>query len=953
MLKINNVFKKAVLKGVVLFFMPFCSLIAIPANAADAPSININLSSSAVNLKLSPTKNQSAFGTADLRVDITTTNTGYVASMNIPQRNMAYTLPGNDRTIDSLDSNAGGYTEETFTANRWGYRIGAGNFLAIPETQEIASNTDPNNQDSTTITFASKVDFSLPAGDYATDVMITAVAVTPTLTLQSIDTWKDTVAKNQVVLAQDERDSKWYHVGRLEDGNLWILDNLELDLTDSDVLSGLSPTNTNATSTSLTSLRSGNRAAGDKYATAGVSNWTSTGSFSVPLVNMVSKDVVPDNAPQNSEGNNKVGGYYNYCAASAGSYCHDKNSSYGSNGNTTEDICPAGWRMPTGGIGGEYSALAAVIYGSTEATDDATAVANYRSALSLPLAGFYRGSSVINRGSKGHFLSNTKSNVNSQSVLFVGSSEIRTTTAILGRDDGVTVRCIAKRPDVTITYNANGGTGTMAAQTITDGQIAAGTNRLNSNTFARTDYNFNGWNTKADGSGISYSNDTIYSGGSVTLYAQWAGKVTITFDANGGTGTMASQQKYLNESVRLKDNTFTRANYRFNGWNTAADGSGTSYIDGAYYGGPSTTLYAQWVAQDTITFNANGGTGTMTSQKKDSGKTVALKENTFTREGYVFMGWNTQANGSGTSYADKASYSGGSVTLYAQWLHPTATFDSAYSAEGKTKQTVGGVQYYTMQDMSSSICVSVAIGERTKLVDTRDNTIYNVGKMGDGRCWFLDNLALDLTETKGKDLIDKTNASGETISNFFDNEIANYNPFTEGQPDWGYPYVYVSDKDNYDQSDSNGYWEYGVLYNICAASAGSMCPGSDNFDDLTEDICPAGWRLPEGYNYDDDDSLDEYTKLVTSITGENQHEYEGSAVDTIRSALRLPFSPSYSSYGANITSLWTSTFVGATMWYPQYDVLFADTGYLYTTTDNAQAPFGQVADMLNVRCIAK
>ena len=73
---------------------------------------------------------------------------------------------------------------------------------------------------------------------------------------------------------------------------------------------------------------------------------------------------------------------------------------------------------------------------------------------------------------------------------------------------------------------------------------------------------------------------------------------TVTFNANGGTGTMSTQT--ANVPTALTTNTFTRAGYTFSGWNTAADGSGTAYADGATYSfAADITLYAQWTALPT------------------------------------------------------------------------------------------------------------------------------------------------------------------------------------------------------------------------------------------------------------------------------------------------------------------------------------------------------------------
>ena len=84
----------------------------------------------------------------------------------------------------------------------------------------------------------------------------------------------------------------------------------------------------------------------------------------------------------------------------------------------------------------------------------------------------------------------------------------------------------------------------------------------------------------------------------VTLWAVYGTPKTVTFDANGGTGTMAPQSSGTAES--LEPNEFTRADYAFTGWNTQGNGSGTSYANGATYGFTSdATLYAQWASAPT------------------------------------------------------------------------------------------------------------------------------------------------------------------------------------------------------------------------------------------------------------------------------------------------------------------------------------------------------------------
>lgn len=93
---------------------------------------------------------------------------------------------------------------------------------------------------------------------------------------------------------------------------------------------------------------------------------------------------------------------------------------------------------------------------------------------------------------------------------------------------------------------------------------------------------------------------TLIDRGTVTILVGTAPTTTVTFNANSGTGSMASQSS--NVSAPLTSNTFTRSGYTFSGWNTAANGSGTAYADGATYNFQvNRTLYAQWTA------NASGG----------------------------------------------------------------------------------------------------------------------------------------------------------------------------------------------------------------------------------------------------------------------------------------------------------------------------------------------------------
>ncbi len=166
-----------------------------------------------------------------------------------------------------------------------------------------------------------------------------------------------------------------------------------------------------------------------------------------------------------------------------------------------------------------------------------------------------------------------------------------------------------KKETYTVTFNANGGTGTMAAQTFTEGEAQA----LTRNAFTYDGYTFSGWNTVQGGSGASYPDEyTITATADMTLYAQWTSNgtnpppsptpgptpgntITVTFDANGGTGEMAPQTFTVGTAQTLTANAFTKENNWFTGWNTAIDGQGTAYTDSQEITvTENMTLYAQW-----------------------------------------------------------------------------------------------------------------------------------------------------------------------------------------------------------------------------------------------------------------------------------------------------------------------------------------------------------------------
>ena len=176
---------------------------------------------------------------------------------------------------------------------------------------------------------------------------------------------------------------------------------------------------------------------------------------------------------------------------------------------------------------------------------------------------------------------------------------------------------------------------------------------------------------------------------------------TLHFEPNGGSGMMIDQHVKVGGTATINTNTFTKEDSSFGGWNTAADGTGTSYPNNYNITsdlgntGDVITLYATWNPARSywVHFDANGGTGTMANEKFIiDGGNKTLTQNAFTRTNYEFRGWNTMPDGSGTHYDDEqvvnnlTTVENDVITLYAEWWkiqysHPgTAVFDGTVNS---------------------------------------------------------------------------------------------------------------------------------------------------------------------------------------------------------------------------------------------------------------------------------
>ena len=197
----------------------------------------------------------------------------------------------------------------------------------------------------------------------------------------------------------------------------------------------------------------------------------------------------------------------------------------------------------------------------------------------------------------------------------------------------------------------------------------------------RSGYQFQGWNTAADGSGSPFDENTTVTA-NIKVYAQWrqqsaAGEYMVYFNKNGGDTEASPVEKAVVPPVTTIDalpTPPTRTGYTFAGWNTEANGSGTDF-DATTLVNADIHVYAQWTGNTyRITCEKNGGD----TDADPKVITVTVPNNTIlyftsnnsftrpTRSGYIQIGWNTAENGLGDEYTPQTVVTA-DVTVYAQW----------------------------------------------------------------------------------------------------------------------------------------------------------------------------------------------------------------------------------------------------------------------------------------------
>ena len=595
----------------------------------------------------------------------------------------------------------------------------------------------------------------------------------------------------EVIALTDSRDNNTYAIAKYGDNQCWMMENLRLDLSRSGLeISGL---NTNTPTSNFASFINNNHP-------ASTNSFCDTNSAScmdqvLHNTNNTNRSLNASyNANNTSSSWYSYGNYYNWYTATAG---HGTNSLDTPGVEVGGDICPAGWRLPSGyGSVGDLAKLDKAMGGDGKAHTDGTGVAIAASLRwrSYPYNFIYGGEQKVNTAAN-RYISSSYATLNTTGTqrttnLWIKSSSSNFVSNTTQKTRGQTVRCVASSKHTgigNIHYDANGGIGSMSDDTNVNFGVTVAAN----NAFTKPYNTFVGWNTSANGTGVmvaeggsvaaAVNHMGVTDGGTLTLYAIWEPKYRLVYNANGADdGSMSSAEVSLSglASLVLVASNYSRVGYGFAGWS----------------------------------FDSNAGT------KLVNGESIAV------------YGANERVmiNNLFLQNADNTN----TITLYAVWLPE----DSA-----KTMQTFG-----------ASDCSVMNVGSVVALRDTRDDNIYTIAKLEDGKCWMSENLRLDPSAVS----FDNSNTNAPTSTFVTEASSSASSDFSCSSDNSGCDdkVVFNTNAVNRDYTasyDSNevysSWYGYGTMYNWYTVTAGNgnYAMSSGN---VSGDICPAGWRLPTGGN---------------------------------------------------------------------------------------------------------
>ena len=357
----------------------------------------------------------------------------------------------------------------------------------------------------------------------------------------------------------------------------------------------------------------------------------------------------------------------------------------------------------------------------------------------------------------------------------------------------VTLKANWEANGYTLTANANGGsipstsgwtgTGTTSTKTVkydsTYGTLPTPT---------RTGYTFNNWWTSPSGGSRVYTTTKMNSTSGATIYAHWTPNIyKITLDKQSGSG--GTNEIYLKYNTAWCSNSSgtatitsitkpTRTGYTFGGYYTDKNGTGTQIINASgsitgskTYIASADTLYAKWTANTySIVFDKNGGSGSMSNQSMTYDKASNLTTNTYTRQGYYFVGWSKTKLGvqstipTSNIYKDEASVNNlatsGSITLYAVWLDTWANHATTPTGSGSSTSPYIIDSAEDLAWMINNHGSALKYFKQTKAINLSKYNWYPIGTSDKPFKGVYDGQGYEITNLN---ILEITNASGNKI----------------------------------------------------------------------------------------------------------------------------------------------------------------------------------------------
>ena len=585
-------------------------------------------------------------------------------------------------------------------------------------------------------------------------LMLYAMWVQSSGELQSFNSC-ESMAVGSVIALTDNRDGNTYTVAKMPDGACWMTENMRLDLSNPNVQITAANTN-NPTEAFRNSVNNNNLQSTTAFCENVNSGCINQVYFNNDNVN-----------PESSHYNVSNGVYYNWYSATAGNGLYNTIDGEPVAG----DICPVGWRLPSAyGTDTDLINLDIALGGNGQ---NETVPSEVNRWLKYPInyifSGQIKARTLTDVGFSGNFYSSEGTTYERASNFWLKKDLAGFNANASSKHRGQAVRCMMKKT-YKVKYDKNVPSNVSIDGTMPDQTIARGLRKkLTKNTFTHTYadhslYEFKNWNTKSDGSGVTYNDEAEVENlapvdGTITLYAQWNvvhySDVTVLFDNEAISGFAA---------------------------------------ENSYYGDVST--------------NSNGGVVEMAN-----GKSYRISFDLDVD--YEFVRYEVSSGTIDSTTASPTNY----------------TVSNNATIQIITKEREHPLY---IQNLDSSVCSSTA-----KLVtDIRDNQQYLVKRLADGKCWMIDDLRLG-SEPLSQGL-SSSNTNISSTTSFTLPTASNTLTTKRENPQMS---AYKVGQVIKHFGDTTG--KAGMYYNYCAATAGTVCK-HEEVRNATEDICPAGWRLPTG-----------------------------------------------------------------------------------------------------------